>query len=99
VTGIEDILHEFEFLIPPPRAAASATRPAIPLTEDEARVVRVLEEGESDVDSLIRAAGLKPAVVNSLLIGMEMKKILRALPGRRVELVRGTGPASPSASA
>lgn len=88
VTGIEDILDEFEFLLPPARRAPA--RAGVALSEDEARVVRVLEDGELDVDSLIRAAGLKPATVNSLLIGMEMKKILRSLPGRRVERVRST---------
>ncbi len=37
-----------------------------------------------DVDSLIRMSGLKAAAVSSMLIALEMKKVVRMLPGRRV---------------
>jgi len=49
--------------------------------------MKELEQGEQDVDVLIRATGLAPARVNALLMGLEMKKQVRMLPGRMVERV------------
>ena len=89
VTRAEDILNEFDLLLPPSKRAASEAALSRPsLSEDEGTLVKTLEDGEQDVDSLIRASGLRTASVNSLLIGLEMKKWVRMLPGRRVELIR-----------
>lgn len=91
VESVEDILEEFEFLLPPerrPRIADAETRPRPPLAPDEERLVRALEAGEQEVDQLIRATGLSAAAVGALLIGLEMKRVARMLPGRRVELRR-----------
>jgi predicted Rossmann fold nucleotide-binding protein DprA/Smf involved in DNA uptake len=41
---------------------------------------------ELDVDSLARAAGLPIAKVSALLVGLEMKRVVKMLPGRVVEL-------------
>ena len=94
VDDVDDILQEFEFLIPPEKkkAAALDVRPNIQLSEDEQSVVRALWEGTMDVDSLARKAVLKMAAVNSLLIGLEMKRVVRMLPGRMVELADGIRP-------
>ncbi|HNX52744.1 MAG TPA: DNA-processing protein DprA [Pontiellaceae bacterium] len=90
VDNVNDILEEFELLIPPgqferPEKASSA-RPEVPLSEDEQLLVKVLWEEALDVDSLIRAAGLPSARVSALLIGLEMKRVVKMLPGRVVEL-------------
>jgi len=93
VRGANDILDEFEMLVGPRQrmpAGAPERRPA--LSGDEIALVGTLEDGDQDVDSLIRASGLTTACVNSLLIGLEMKRIVRMLPGRRVELVRTAAP-------
>ena len=91
VESVEDILQEFEFLFPAaPRDLARATAPAAPaLSPEEARVVAVLErDGETDADSLTRASGLTAGRIGALLVGLEMKRVVRMLPGRRVDLVR-----------
>ncbi|MEI6808432.1 MAG: DNA-processing protein DprA [bacterium] len=90
VEDIEDVLAEFEFLIPPRNMAKGAERegPMPKLSPEESRLIEVLSNGAMDVDSLIRESGLDPAKVSSLLIGLEMKKLARMLPGRQVELVR-----------
>ena len=68
--------------------AARETAPRPKLTGDEDRLVVLLEAGEKDVDSLIRESGLKASAVSSQLIGLELKRVIRMLPGRMVELIR-----------
>jgi DNA processing protein len=89
VEGVEDVLQEFEFLLPAAKhdmSAGSQRRPAA--SPDEQRILDLLGEEETDVDSVIRSSGLAPARVNALLIGLEMKKLLKMLPGRVVVRVR-----------
>lgn len=93
--GIDDILQEFEMLLPAGRRTAEAAmpkRPDVPLTADEQAVVRALWKGALDVDALARAASLKSAQVSALLLGLEMKRVVRILPGRVVELAEGLKP-------
>lgn len=89
VERVEDILEEFEFLPPEAREApeeALAARPEVPLSETERKVVETLWRESMDVDSLARAAGLKSHELSGLLLGLEMKRVVRLLPGRVVEL-------------
>lgn len=86
VDGVEDILDEFDFLLPRSALRPETERGAVQLSEEEACLVRRLEDGEQGVDVLIRGTGLAAGKVNSLLIGLEMKKQIRMLPGRLVEL-------------
>jgi len=90
VERIDDILEEYEFLIPPEEReapeAATAARPDVPLSEEEGRIVEALWREPLDIDSLGREVGLKSHELSSLLLGLEMKRVLRMLPGRMVEL-------------
>lgn len=95
VDDIDDILQEFEFLIPPEKkrqAKKLDERPDVPLTPEEQAVVKALWEGALDVDALTRKAGVKAGPLGSLLIGLEMKRVVRMLPGRVVELAAGLRP-------
>ncbi len=86
---IDDILQEFELLIPEAKQRVAETmprRPDVPLATDEQAVVKALWKGALDVDSLARNAGLNSAQLSSLLLGLEMKRVIRMLPGRVVEL-------------
>ncbi len=95
VEDIEDVLQEFDLLVgAETRRAAKKldVKPDFQLSPEEQAIVRVLWPGERDVDALTREAGLPAAKVASLLIMLEMKKVIRILPGRVVELraeVRG----------
>jgi DNA processing protein len=90
VDNVDDILEEFELLVPPGKfekpANARSARPEVPLSDDEQALVKALWEEELDVDSLARAAGLPSSKVSALLIGLEMKRVVKMLPGRVVEL-------------
>lgn len=95
VDDVDDILQEFEFLIPPEKkreASKLDARPEVSLSPDEQAVVRALWEGSLDLDALARKASLKVAKVSALLIGLEMKRVVRMLPGRVVELQEGLKP-------
>jgi len=90
VDNVGDILEEFRLLIPPgameePEKQASA-RPEVPLSEEEKKLVEALWREALDVDSLARTAGLTSAQISGLLLGLEMKRIVKILPGRIVEL-------------
>lgn len=88
VTELRDILEHFEMLFPETRdmtAKPVFTNPG--LGEDERTVVELLAGGEMGVDRLIREAGIAPSAMASLLIGLELKKIIKMLPGRSVALL------------
>jgi DNA processing protein len=87
VESVEDILQELETLIPvPARAPAAPTVP--PPSEEERRVLALLENDDVDVDTLTRLSGLPAARVSVMLMALEMKRRVRMLPGRRVALRR-----------
>lgn len=93
VRGLDDILEEFELLLPrtPAEKSAAADRPRVTLSAEESCIVAALGDGEQGVDALIRLSGLKPAAVSGLLLGLEMKRMIRLRPGRMVELIRTNG--------
>ena len=90
VERLDDILEEYEFLIPPSEMEtpdeATAARPDVPMTEQETAVVEALWQEALDVDALAREVGMKSHELSGLLLGLEMKRVVRMCPGRMVEL-------------
>ena len=90
VERLEDILEEYEFLLPAEARVAPedevAARPDVPLSEIEQKVVDVLWREPMDADALARETSLKSHELSGLLLGLEMKRVVRVLPGRMVEL-------------
>jgi len=84
--GAEDILSEFEYLFPPsnrpPSMAEGGAPPALALTENEQIVHNALSLDEATMDEVIRRSGLPASAVSVALLGMEMKRVVRQLPGR-----------------
>lgn len=82
----EDILTEFEYLFPPsnrPAApAAPGTLPAIELAPNEQAVYDALDCEETPIDDVIRKSGLAPSTVSVALLSLEMKRLVRQLPGK-----------------
>ena len=92
VQGISDILKEFEFLFSAPERARIEqkidARASMPMTPEETAVVRALcKEPELDIDTLVRKLNLPAARFLILAMQLEMKRIVRRLPGRRLALV------------
>jgi DNA processing protein len=87
---VEDILSEFEYLIPKKateQAEASpgggGTKPALRLSETEEKVMAQLGREETAIDDIIRASGLTTACVSATLLSLEMKRLVRQLPGKQ----------------
>jgi DNA processing protein len=85
--GVEDILSEFEYLFPASNKPASASEtgvlPALELSESEQKVFNAVSaDDESAIDEIIRASGLPSSTVNVALFSLEMKRLVRQLPGK-----------------
>jgi DNA processing protein len=85
----EDVLSEFEYLIPrtsqksdTEAGESSGTKPALKLTEMEEKVMAHISNEEVAIDEIIRASGLTSATVSATLLGLEMKRFIRQLPGK-----------------
>jgi DNA processing protein len=84
--GVEDILSEFEYLFPasnrPPSANETGVLPALDLSENEQKVFGVLDHEELTTDDVIRKSGLPSSAVSVALFSLEMKRLVRQLPGK-----------------
>ena len=84
--GAEDILSEFEYLFPgsnrPQSAATTGVLPALTLSENEQKVFDLLGREETGIDEVIRGSGLPPSAVSVALLSLEMKRLVRQLPGK-----------------
>lgn len=82
----EDILCEFEYLFPrsnvPSLLHEGDDMPAFTLSGNEQTVYDRLSEEESSIDEVIRRSGLPPSAVSVALLGLEMKRLIRQLPGK-----------------
>jgi DNA processing protein len=81
VESVEDILQEFEFLFP---KLEKESRKAWPddLAEEELLLLNSLDMNEIHLDEIIRKCGLPSAKVSSTLLRLEMRKLIRQLPGK-----------------
>lgn len=84
--GAEDILSEFEYLFPannkPPSPAETGVLPAIELSVNEQNVYDSLSTEEKNIDDVIRASGLPASAASVALLSLEMKRLIRQLPGK-----------------
>ena len=84
--GAEDILSEFEYLFPASNRPASpgetGVLPALELPENEKLVYDSLSQEESSIDEVIRRSGLPSSAVSVALLSLEMKRVVRQLPGK-----------------
>ena len=84
--GAEDVLSEFEYLFPssnrPPGASETGVLPALSLSENEQKAYDTLAHEESSIDEVIRRSGLPASAVSVALLGLEMKRLVRQLPGK-----------------
>jgi DNA processing protein len=84
--GAEDILSEFEYLFPgsnrPPSPGETGVLPALELSENEQKVYDALDDEERSIDEVIRKSGLPSSAVSVALLGLEMKRVVKQLPGK-----------------
>lgn len=88
VEGAEDVLAEFEFLVPgigrvaPPKADGAGPRAAESPGGEEIAILDALGSDERHIDEIIRICGLPPAKVSSSLLQLELRRLVRPLPGK-----------------
>jgi DNA processing protein len=84
--GAEDILSEFEYLFPtsnkPPTPGETGVLPALALSDHEQKVLAALEGEEQYIDEVIRRSGLPSSAVSVALLSLEMKRLIKQLPGK-----------------
>jgi DNA processing protein len=82
VESVEDVLAEFEFLFP--KSAISESRRVFPsdLSADERVILENLAVEEVHLDELTRKCGLPSARMSSILLRLEMRKLVCQLPGK-----------------
>ena len=64
------------------RRAKPACLPALELSENEKLVYDTLNNEESSIDEVIRRSGLPSSAVSVALLGLEMKRVVKQLPGK-----------------
>ena len=85
VMGAEDVLDDLSWLIPPAEQKALAAplqQPAVPLDADEKVMWETLGHDERQFDDLVTESGLSAAKATVALMRLEMKRLVRQLPGR-----------------
>ena len=84
--GAEDILSEFEYLFPssnrPPSPGETGVLPALELSANEQKVYDALDDEERSIDEVIRKSGLPSSAVSVALLSLEMKHVIKQLPGK-----------------
>jgi DNA processing protein len=84
--GVEDILSEFEYLLPtsnrPPSPGQTGVLPALELGENEKLVYDALGDEEFCTDDVIRKCGLPSSAVSVALFSLEMKRAVKQLLGK-----------------
>ena len=90
--GAEDILSAFECLLPgsnrPPSPGETGVLPALALSENEKLIYDTLNNEESSIDEVIRRSSLPSSAVSVALLGLEMKRVVKELPGKSVMRTR-----------
>jgi DNA processing protein len=84
--GAEDILSEFEYLFPATNRPQSPDQLALAgtmqLSQNEQSVYDSLDGEQLSIDEVIRKSGLPSSTVSVALLGLEMKRLVRQLPGK-----------------
>ena len=87
VSTMDEVIEELQDLLSGMRPAADKTpvgevkRPEVPLSAEERAVLAQIEAEGSHIDALVRGSGLDAGKVNALVVGLQLKRLIRLLPG------------------
>lgn len=84
--GVEDIVTEFEYLFPTSNRGGGPGEagflPGLTLTDNEKLVYEAVDFRESFTDDVIEKTGLPASAVSVALLQLEMKRLIKQLPGK-----------------
>jgi DNA processing protein len=85
VTSAEDIVKAMNWDLAPPQKSARQPALFVDLSPEEERIMTVLREsaGPEAADDIALRSGLRTSQASALLLGLEMKGLIRTLPGKR----------------
>ena len=87
VITVDDILDDLP-LVFREKPDLPATAPAVDLTPEQQKILDAIGSEEMPLDSVIATSGLTAAVVSSTLLALEIRRLVKQLPGKRfVKLV------------
>jgi DNA processing protein len=83
VMDASDILDDLQILLPEKQKLPEASaRPLPELSEDERRVYDAIHAAETPIDTITAASDLSSATVSSVLLRLELKHLVKQLPGK-----------------
>jgi DNA processing protein len=83
VMDSSDILDDLEVLLPEAKPSPeTAVRPLPPLSEEERRVFGAIDATETSIDDIAARSELPSRVVSSTLLQLELKRLVKQLPGK-----------------
>jgi DNA processing protein len=87
VITVDDILDDLP-LVFRDKPDLPAAAPAADLSPDQQKILEAIGTEETSLDSVIATSGLTAAVVSSTLLALEIRRLVKQLPGKRfVKLV------------
>jgi DNA processing protein len=83
VMDASDILDDLQILLPGTKPSAeAATRPLPPLSDEERRIYDAIGATETSIDDITDKAKLPSSAVSSTLLQLELKRLVKQLPGK-----------------
>jgi DNA processing protein len=83
VMDASDILEDLEVLLPEAKPSPeTAARQLPPLSEEERRVYESIDAAETAIDDIAARSELPAAAVSSTLLQLELKRLVKQLPGK-----------------
>ena len=83
VMDASDILEDLQVLLPETKPSPqAAARPLPPLSDDERRVYDAIDAVETAIDDIAGKSELPSSVVSSILLQLELKRLVKQLPGK-----------------
>src|SRR5436853_1103542 len=83
VMDANDVLDDLQILLPETKPSPeAAARPLPPLSDEERRVYDAIEATETPIDEIATKSNLPSATVPSTLLGLELKRLVKQLPGK-----------------
>src|SRR5213082_2014973 len=83
VMDASDLLDDLQILLPHAKPAPeAAARPLPPLSDEERRVYDAIEATETSIDDVTTKSELSSAAVSSTLLQLELKRLVKQLPGK-----------------
>ena len=82
----EDLFEALSW--PKSGAAADAPLPSVPLSPEAERILQALDAYPADIDRIAQVSGFAPALLQPLLLTLELQGLVRHLPGHLYEKTR-----------